>query len=80
MDKTVARTLQTIYDGSGSAMLGLTKLVSRSSTLSRSLDICRSVQGSPETQEMLAQNFLNCYCAGFCAGIDHAPRKGYDQK
>ena len=65
----ISQKLQQIYDGKEPAMVGIERLVRNSSTLANALKICRAGI-DPKIQEMLAQTFLNCYCAGFVAGIN----------
>lgn len=72
MKKTIAQKIQSIYDGKEPALVGLRRLAGSSSTLTRCLKVAEA-PSEPKVKEMLAANFLNCYCAGFVAGIDFKP-------
>ena len=65
----IRKKLLSIYDSNEPALISLQRLVRNSSTLAGALQISQAPT-EYKVQEMLAQNFLNCYCAGFCAGVD----------
>ena len=65
---TIGNKLRAIYDGKEPPLQALKRLAESSSTMATAYRAC-TLQG--ETRNILAQFMLNCYAAGFVAGVDH---------